>query len=302
MIEKKRIVITEETFDIYGDSTDTYYTKYIHEGDTFYDVPILLAEKYCPEDAVILDVGANIGAVACALSVIAPKGKTYAIEASPMIHKLLEKNLEANNIKNVEPINVAASDHNGTVFFQEDPSYLAGSRVVAEGDGTVRGVNVAAVRIDDLMKDRKIDRLDFIKMDVEGHEQEALEGMRQTLSKFKPFCVLEFNAFVMIYHNRQFPQDFMDYLKSIFPRIYAFDRMTLGLTEITENTDQFVINNLLTGCVDDLVCGFDDLPAASPRFERLEAGRRANEAAVEAAKAPGYKTLYRKTKKLLRKR
>jgi hypothetical protein len=71
----------------------------------------------------------------------------------------------------------------------------------------------------------------------------------------------------MINENRQLTQDFMKQLSSIFPKIYAFDRKTLSINEITENTNEFIKNNLLNGCVDDLVCSFTDLPQAGEWFK-----------------------------------
>lgn len=266
-METKNIKISGKRFKVFGHKKDRYFNEYVTEGKDFFDTPIAFLEKHCVDDAVVFDIGANIGLVSCGASTIAPNGTIYAIEASPYIYKYLSKTVRTNTLKNVKPINIAVSNTRRKLSFFVDPNFLAGSRVVKK-NSTGKVVRVEAKKLDEITKDLGINRLDIIKLDVEGHEQQVLEGAKKTLRKFKPFCLIEFNSYVMIYENRQLPQDFMAQLKQIFPRIYAFDRNTLGLTEITNDTGAFLQQNLLQGCVDDLVCGFGDLPPATKWFQK----------------------------------
>jgi len=268
-LESKRVKISGKKFKVFGSKKDRYFNEYLGSNKDFFDTPVVYLEKYAAPDSTILDIGANIGLVSLSASVLSPEGTIYAIEASPVIYKILEKNLSGNPSKNVKPIHIALSNKKDTLDFFEDTDFLAGSRVVPSGThSSHKIIKVPAVPLDQLVKELGIDKIDIIKLDVEGHEEQVLDGARKTIKKFKPFCLIEFNSYVMIHENRQLPQDFLEYLKDLFPRIYLFDRQTLGLTEITDSTDDFLTNNLLNGCVDDLVCGFDDLPTASKWFQK----------------------------------
>lgn len=268
-LESKRVKISGKKFKVFGSKDDRYFNEYLGANKEFFDTPVVYLEKYAGPDSVILDIGANIGLVSLSASTVSPKGTIYAIEASPAIYKILEKNLGSNPSKNVKPVHIALSDKKHTLDFFEDPDFLAGSRVVPSGTkSSHKVIKVPAVPLDQLVTELGIKKIDIIKLDVEGHEEQVLDGARKTIKKFKPFCLIEFNSYVMIHENRQLPQDFLEYLKELFPRIYLFDRQTLGLTEITDNTDEFLTSTLLNGCVDDLVCGFADLPDASEWFKK----------------------------------
>lgn len=265
-MKSKRIKISKKNYEIFGKSKDAYFEQYLTDRNEFFDVPIAFLEKHCSENAVVFDIGANIGLVSCGVSSIASKGKIYAVEASPNIYKILKKNISTNKISNVEPINIALSNRKHTLKFFEDPAFLAGSRVVNKRDHTRKTIQVPALKLDELVGNIKPKKIDIIKLDVEGHEKQVLEGAQKTLKRFQPFCLIEFNSYVMIYENRELPQDFMKYLKKIFPRIYLISRETLNIVEITNSTDEFIRENLLHGCVDDLICGYEDIPLPSKWF------------------------------------
>lgn len=275
-MQSKSVVISGRKFKLFGNEKDRYFDKYLSDGNVFSDVPIVVIEKYCPEDGVVIDLGANIGAVFCSASVVAPKGTIYAYEASKKIYGYADKALKTNKIKNVELYNIALSEKKGTLKFYEDPNFLAGSRVANANNKATS--TVKAMPLDDLVKDLGIKKIDILKIDVEGHEEEVLKGAQQTLKKYKPMCLIEFNSYAMITFKRQLPQDFMEILKKLFPRIYVFDRNTMEIRDITDDTDRFITHNLLNGCVDDLVCMFGDLPEPGKWFidqqSRLASKRR----------------------------
>ncbi len=263
---KKNIIISGKEITIHGSDRDIYFNNYLSEGKQFYDTPIAFMEKYCREDAVVIDIGANIGLVTSSCAVLSPKGKIYAFEASPSIYKFLRKTVNENKFSNVKIFDIALSDKKRILKFYEDNKFLAGSRVVTNNYQNDKIIKVPAMPFDKIVKNLDLKKIDIIKLDVEGHELQVLKGAAKTIKKYQPHCLIEFNSYSMIWINRQLPQDFMKYLKTLFPRIYAFDRKNLGINEITENTDEFIISNLLNGCVDDLVCSFGDLPAPSKWF------------------------------------
>lgn len=269
MLRRKKILISGKKYLIWGDPSDRYFSEYILARDTFFDTPLAYIEKHVEPDAVVIDIGANLGLVACSVASVAPLGKVIAVEASPKIYKILKKNVKQNNIKNVQTVQIALSDKQKTLKFFEDRDFLAGSRAVSDKDQRKGVVTVKALPLDILIKDYALTRIDLIKIDVEGHELQVLKGAKNTLKKFKPFCLIEFNSYVMIKENNMLPQEFLKELEVLFPRIFAFNRETLALDEITDDLGSFLTRNLLGGCVDDLVCGYGDLPAQSLRFTNI---------------------------------
>ena len=255
MRNQKTITIAGRPFHLEGDDQDTYFTNTMRDGEDFNDVPVIYARKYVPAGGVILDVGANIGTSACGFSdVVGANGKVLSIEASPNIYSMLAHNMQSNQLANVECFNVAMSDHPGTLMFRDQDIFLAGSRVVASG-----GVPVRAGTLDQFVADANLTKIDFIKIDVEGHERQVLEGAVNTIQRFKPKCLVEINAYVMIVLNRELPQPLLECIRKMFPYIYKVQRGGKGILEHMPTDDIFWMNHLLTGCCDDLLCSFDAL-------------------------------------------
>jgi FkbM family methyltransferase len=127
-----------------------------------------------------LDIGANIGYTTLAMAKLAgPSGKVYAFEPEPRNFELLRKNIEANKYSSfVYPLQLGISNYSGvTRFYVSNHSNLCGMAPAKHSKYTI---NVRVITVDDFMKDKECP--DFIKMDIEGHEVEAIEGMYSTLN------------------------------------------------------------------------------------------------------------------------
>lgn len=127
-----------------------------------------------PND-VVLDIGAFIGDTA---TIFREKGaEVWAFEPYPDAFAALRINCPT-----VHALNVAVGDgspmHASGLFGEHNGNH--GTRMVSHG-GT------PSIRIDDL----RLNRVTFIKLDVEGCEPMALDGMRETLRRFRPKLVVE---------------------------------------------------------------------------------------------------------------
>lgn len=134
----------------------------------------------------ILDLGANIGYYTFLLADLAgSKGKVFAFEPSPENFNLLKKNVEANNYKNIILENAGVSDKTGIakLYLYGPLTNSLGTNIYPE-QKKIDSVIVKIVRLDDFFKNY-IDRIDFIKIDIEGAEGMALKGMRNLLIKNK---------------------------------------------------------------------------------------------------------------------
>jgi FkbM family methyltransferase len=150
-----------------------------------------------PEDSVFVDVGGNIGlfSIPVAKKLSEKNGKVYTFEAQRIFYYMLAGNVALNNLTNMYAYNLAVSDKEewlqiplvdyfskndfGTVTFKDTPSV----------DGTFIGQDkVKTVVLDNL----GLNRLDMMKIDVEGMEMNVLQGAKQSILKFKPLIFIEY--------------------------------------------------------------------------------------------------------------
>jgi len=115
------------------------------------------------------DVGSHVGYYTLLLARGAgPRGRVIAFEPNPVNVAHLKQHLRLNNIDNVEIVEAAVSDRNGTGFFSGEN---------AAGKLSSTGTFVKTVRLDDYP------RPDLIKMDIEGEETAALRGSENILAE-----------------------------------------------------------------------------------------------------------------------
>jgi FkbM family methyltransferase len=152
---------------------------------------------------VVLDLGAYLGDSAVIFSrLVGPTGHVYSFEALPSQFAKLEKNLARFDCGNATACFNAAWNSNEELLMCEN---RASSAV---GCGTIP---VPGVRIDDFVRERGIERVDFIKMDIEGAEQEALEGCERTIREFTPKLALS------AYHKPEDLHRIMEIVRDINP-------------------------------------------------------------------------------------
>ena len=136
---------------------------------------------------VIFDIGAGIGDDLVYLSrTCSEDAKLYAIEAHPITYRCLEKTILANSLTNVISINVACCDVEKTLSISSSTKEHLGNNIFENSDDCIE---VRGVPLDSLVKEYEIDNIDFIKMNIEGAEYEALLGSRETINSSAHFVV-----------------------------------------------------------------------------------------------------------------
>lgn len=169
--QKKSIVLDGHEFVLHGRPDDARYFNVV--GDNYEQEFSALCRKLVSQDAICLDIGANIGIKTLHLARHAKNGRVIAVEAAQKNAECLSFNVEANNLKNVDVVNAAIGDRTTEVKFCDD---------FAWGHVANEGATVPMMTIDDVAKQFALDRIDFIKVDVEGHEfphPEKLAGSDQ---------------------------------------------------------------------------------------------------------------------------
>lgn len=154
------------------------------------------------KDAVVYDVGAFEGILTLFFSRQAKRVVAY--EPNPASYRRLLENVRLNNVGNVTVRNLAVGDHEDSITIIYDrlmPGGATGDSKVGEqiSDTSRRTrsikVDVAPLDLDILRSD--LPAPDFIKVDIEGMELPALQGMRQTLSRYHPALYLEMHGATM---------------------------------------------------------------------------------------------------------
>lgn len=137
-------------------------------------------------DSTIIDVGANIGFLSAKFSKwLSKKGLVIAIEPEPLNVQILKQTLGEKKISNVEVINGAAAEKEGTLFLKLNPLNPADHRL------SDQGIPIKAFTIDNLLDGKGYLPVSLIKIDVQGAEPRVLQGAKNTISQYKPIIFIE---------------------------------------------------------------------------------------------------------------
>jgi FkbM family methyltransferase len=144
--------------------------------------------RNCFAGAVVLDIGANVGAHTLRLAqLVGNEGRVYAFEPTDYAFTKLTRNLALNpQLTNVVPLRLALSDQ--TVIsgqFEFRATWRPG------GDHTSYATTVDFKRLDDWTNESDLPRVDLVKLDVDGHEFEVISGALRLLQRNKPVIVME---------------------------------------------------------------------------------------------------------------
>lgn len=138
---------------------------------------------------VCIDIGANIGAITLSLAHrVGPRGRVLAFEPGPLLFDRLTRNIEATGLRNVESYQEGMGNQNGTLYWRLDEGENAGNALLSQEPTPVP---VPVVRLDDCAAIGKLNRIDFIKIDVEGMESSVVHGGLDAIRCFKPHLLIE---------------------------------------------------------------------------------------------------------------
>lgn len=165
-----------------------------HNQHKFYELQTLtylknLLSKLDLDQSVIVDAGANIGNHSVFFANQFPANSVIAFEMNKETFGYLEKNIENNSLTNVQAVNKGLSNASGCCgvrIVKDNP--LGGAQLDFESSDK----SVELTTLDDYArKMNKSSRIALIKIDVEGHEYECIEGCRKIIEKDRPMLFLE---------------------------------------------------------------------------------------------------------------
>ncbi len=198
---------TKELTLFFDEESQEPVSSFLKNGRVWSSELASVSSLFWNEQSTILDLGVHIGTYS-ALAASFTHGKVISVEPDPKNFELILKNKEANNFQHQVCYNVAASNKEGEVKFC--PNGPSGH--ILEKGGKEPFIPVPAKTVDSILDG---ERVDFIKIDVEGWELNVLEGLSNTIDKFSPPIVFEVNGFTLKWFNKT-PNDLLRYVEERF--------------------------------------------------------------------------------------
>jgi FkbM family methyltransferase len=164
-----------------------------------------------------LDIGAQTGFYTCLMATATgPGGKVFAFEPMPQSYELLTRNIRENDFgSRVSAYQLACSDREHEI----EGAFVSNMYVVGEVDAAEK-VTMHAVPADDVVHER----IDLVKIDIEGHEPVALRGMSRLL-KDRPVIVSEANEYWLRTGSNSSAQEYVRQLMALGYDVYDIDRL-----------------------------------------------------------------------------
>ena len=192
---------------------------------------IEVVKKIIKKGDTVLDLGAHIGYYTLIFAkLVGDKGKVFAFEPEPNNFNLLKKNVEVNGYQNVVLIPKAVSSKTGKhkLYISDERS---GSYTIIETEKNQKYIEIDSVCLDDYFVEFD-GKINFIKMDIEGYEGEAIKGMTSLLQKSEWIRILmEFTPY-LIEEIGMRPEEYISLFNDPDWKIYVLNRRKKKTTPV----------------------------------------------------------------------
>jgi len=208
------------------------------------------------EGDIVVDIGAHIGYHTLILSkLVGDRGHVYAFEPDALTFSLLRKNVEMNGCRNVTLERKGLSDKSGSAFLGGWTLVSAAGKPEHDPNDEMKQVEI--LTLDDFFG-KDIPEIAFMKIDIEGHEINAVRGAVETLRRSKGVKILtEFDPFRWLKGGIN-PREYLDLLSQLGFRISVVDP-TRDEMETIQDFDEMLRRYNQMGRSLDLFCVRDSL-------------------------------------------
>ena len=204
---------------------------------TYEELEAKIMEEKIEMGNIVVDVGANIGLHTLNMArIVGNTGQVFAFEPDPSNFEILKKNVKINNYKNIILEQKAVGDKHGrTTLYQSD--HPGKHRIFPQTEQAKSQVQVELTNLDNYFDSDMTDKINFIKIDVEGLEFSVLKGMKNILKNSKKIKILfEFMPENTIEVGFT-PIELLNYLTSNDFKLYCMDNKTKKLLYVSNNEE-----------------------------------------------------------------
>jgi FkbM family methyltransferase len=192
---RNRVVVTKIKGITYELDLNEFIDSSIYYKGCFEPMVTATMCKYVKPGMTVLDIGANIGCHTLRYAkLVGSNGKVIAFEPMQWAISKLKRNIELNGFKNIVLEKIALSDVNAkrSVYFRSSWTLDNGSTPDSK-----TSEDIDFVKLDEYVDENKLDKIDFIKLDVDGYECKVIRGGMHSLKKFKPIMIIEFGKYTL---------------------------------------------------------------------------------------------------------
>lgn len=208
-----------------------------------------LLRGYITPDSTVIDIGGHAGQFTKIFSRIASNGYVYTFEPGNYACSILQRVIKFHKLQNVEVIKKGVSDEVASKHFSV-PIKRSGSvgfgtshiRTQSDDDAGQQFIvqTIDTLTLDEFAKERDLKRIDFIKMDIEGHEMQAFYGMKSCIKNFRPIIMVELSDTYLAKFGYS-KRDAFTFFEQNDYRILALDDATGTLHENRHDGDYLML-------------------------------------------------------------
>lgn len=184
---------TSHNFVIEGDLGE-FLQSWIYAFGSYELPTVRFIRSYLQRNNVAIDVGAQIGYLTLVMSTSASSTtQVYSFEPEERNIRRFRRNIQLNKLTNVTLLEQAAGQQRGSIrlYLSSDANAGTHSTVFIEGNVSDAFVDIPCTTIDFEVTERGLNRLDLLKIDVEGGEIDVIKGATDTLTRFHPVVITE---------------------------------------------------------------------------------------------------------------
>lgn len=161
-------------------------------------LPVL--KSVISDDSIIIDVGAHAGQFTKLFSTIVPDGRVYAFEPGSYARSILNKVIMLHRLNNVTQINKGLGENSKKDYLimpvKKSGSLGFGLSHLGGDDADVKNTiseTIDIITLDAFAESENLEKINFIKADIEGWEMQMLRGAKSVIQKWHPILTLEVN-------------------------------------------------------------------------------------------------------------
>ena len=245
--------LKNENIAIYTNA-DNYIEYFILSNGDYEDEVYKLINISLKPGFVAFDIGANIGIQSIRMSqCVGQTGKVYSFEPLGHLQKKFKQNIALNNCENIKLFPWALSDKEATLTMNINENEWNQGTFSLNWTNSLGTPEQIIVKIaDDIEELQNIERLDLIKIDVEGFEYQVLRGLKAVLQKYKPRIIFEYDKNYWL-NTGQKLTDCIAFLRELN---YTIFQVTAIGCELVTNLDDITGDNLF--CIQKSIDNIED--------------------------------------------